>query len=503
MSMSKTCGALVAAVLLAMPGATLAQDRTAFAPALDAFVRKAMARTEAVPGLSIAVVDAQGSVLTAGYGVADVETGAPVTPDTRFYIASSTKSFTALAIAAMAERGEVDLDAPLSTWSSGSGVPRDAADTVSLTDLLSHRSGLDNRAIAFRLAYSGDWTPEGLWDLTAETRPNPEAPHGTYAYANAGYNLATVLTERRWGRDWRAMVEGEVLQPLGMTHTTARIDAVRASGEVVSAGHFGFTPGAPEKSWLQKSDATMQSAGGLISTANDMAIWLEAQLNDGVVAGRRVFPAGLVESTHAPQVLSDSTFGAYQRTGYGLGWQMGRYGDDRLIHHFGNFAGSRAHVSFMPDRHIGVAVMVNEDGFAGDLADLVANYVYDWFAGVPDLEAAYDAKLDQLAANRDRRRAAYAEGLQSRGQRPRTLSLPNAAYVGEYVSPALGAMIVRPSGERLELAIGVLHAVAENFTQPESLRVELSPLSGQSATFEVVDGQVVALTLAGERFVRR
>lgn len=500
---SRVCGALAAAALVAAPATGQAQDRAGLASALDAFIRKAMDRTEAVPGLAVAVVDGEGAVHTAGFGVADVETGAPVNADTRFYIASSTKSFTALSIAAMAARGELDLDAPLSSWSSGSGVPQEAMDTVTLTDLLSHRSGLDNRPMAFRLAYSGDWTPTVLWDLTAATVSNVDAPRGTYAYANAGYNLATVLAERRWGRDWREMVDAEVLQPLGMNRTTARINAVRASGETVAAGHFGFVPGRPERSWLQKSDATMQSAGGLISTANDMAIWLEAQVNDGVVGGRRVFPAGLIESTHEPRALSDSTFGPYKRTGYGLGWQIGRYGDDVLIHHFGNFGGSRAHVSFMPERRIGVAVMVNEDGFAGDLADLVANYVYDWFAGTPDLEAVYDGKLEALAANRDRRRAAYVEGVQSRSQRPRTLTLPNEAYVGEYLSPVLGTMTVRPSGDRLELAIGVLHATAENFTQPESLRAELSPLSGQSVVFEVVDGTVTALVLAGERFVRQ
>lgn len=58
--------------------------------------------------------------------------------------------------------------------------------------------------------------------------------------------------------------------------------------------------------------------------------------------------AGLVASTHQPLVAQQATFGPYVRDGYGLGWQTGRYGEAVLIHHFGNFAGSRAHVSFMP-----------------------------------------------------------------------------------------------------------------------------------------------------------
>ncbi|MFN7281440.1 MAG: serine hydrolase domain-containing protein, partial [Brevundimonas sp.] len=109
-----------------------------------------------MPGLSVAVVDDRGLIHAAGFGVADVESPVPVTVDTPFYIASSTKSFTALAIAAMDRRGEVDIDAPLSSWSTGSGVPADLAATVSLSDLLSHQSGVRSDPIAIRVEFSGD-----------------------------------------------------------------------------------------------------------------------------------------------------------------------------------------------------------------------------------------------------------------------------------------------------------------------------------------------------------
>lgn len=493
---------LATAILLVLSPSARAQDRDAFPAAMEAFTRRAMERVEGAPGLAVAVVDAEGPVYSVGLGVADVETGAPVTADTRFYIASATKSFTALAIAAMAERGEVDLDAPLEAWAEGSGVPSEIAERVTLTDLLSHRSGVENGPIAFRAAYSGDWTPELMRRLTAETEAGESAP-GTFDYTNSGYNLATVLIEHRWGRDWRALVQAEVLTPLGMTHTTALVDEVRAAGETVAAGHFGRVPGQPERSYLQKADATMQSAGGLISTVGDMALWLEAQVNDGVVGGRRVLPDGLIASTHMPRVAQETTFGPYQRTGYGLGWQVGRYGDDVLIHHFGNFAGSRAHVSFMPERRIGVVVMINEDAFVGDLADVVANYAYDWFAGLPDIEAVYEAKLAALVDTRDRRRTGLARSLEARAARPRALSLPNAAYVGDYVSPAYGTLSVREAGECLELAIGVQHAVAENFTDPESLRVELTPLVGKVVVFSLyAGGGVGSLDYGGETYLR-
>ncbi len=480
------------------------RDPARFRADMDAFINRALLRVEAVPGLAVAVVDRGGPVLTAGYGLADVENRVPSTAQTRFYIASAAKSFTALAVAAVAQRAELDLDAPLSSWSSGSGIPSDIADRVTLTDLLSHQSGVGNNPIAYRVAFTGEWTPDLLWRLTDQTVLTPDTPHGQFRYTNVGYNLATVLLERRFGRDWRRMVDDEVLRPLGMTRTTALIDEARSDESGVAAAYLGSRAGEPQRAYLQKTDATMHSAGGLVSTADDMAVWLEAQITDGLVGGRRVLPPGLVAMTHQQRVAQETTFGPYVRTGYGLGWQIGRYGDDLLLHHFGNFAGSRAHVSFMPERGLGVAVMVNEDAFAGgDFADLIANYAYDWFAARPDLEATYDARLQDLVTMRDRRREGYAAAVASRAARPRTLSRPNAAYVGVYESPALGRMQVSESGESLTISIGVQRAVAENFTQPESLRVELAPLVGEPVVFELDgDGVPVALIYSGERFPR-
>lgn len=502
--MLKTITGLAVGVtgIFALVSGAAAQDRTALAPALDDFVQRAMTRVEAVPGVAIAVVDAQGLIHAAGYGVADSETRIPVTAETPFYIASATKPFTALAFALMDYRGEVDLDAPLSAWSVGSGIPRDLAERVTLADLLSHRSGVKNDPIAFRVAFSGDWTPAELWRLTCATVPNDEAPHGRFDYTNSGYNLATVLLGQRGGHDWRALVEADVLAPLGMTRTTPRIDALRAAGVPVAAGHFGHQPGPAQLSPLQKVDATMQSAGGLMSTAADMALWLEAQINDGVVDGRRVFPAGVIASTHVSLVGQDSRSGPYTREGYGLGWQLGRYGDDLLVHHFGGFSGSRAHVSFMPARGLGVVVMVNEDLVAGDLADLLANYVYDWMAGLPDVEAVHAARVEALVETRDTRRARLASALEERRRRDRSLSLPDPAYAGDYRSPELGHLMVRAAPEGLAFTLGQLHAVAGHGAQPETVRVELVPFQGMVAEFEVRDGVPVAVSLAGARFVR-
>ncbi|GAA0869416.1 serine hydrolase [Brevundimonas basaltis] len=495
--------ALAAAAVLLAPATVIAEpDDDRFRADADAFIRRALDQVGVVPGLSIAVVDGEDVLLSAGYGVADLETGAPVDADTRFYIASSTKSFTALAIAAVAARGDLDLDAPVSTWSDIPAAREDLFSGVSLTDLLSHRSGLDNSPMSFRAAMTGEHTPEAMRGLVAVTELRANAPHGTFRYSNAGYNLATTLLEARDGRDWRVLVRDEVLRPIGMTDTTGWMSEARAGG-VVAAGHLGYGTDGPVRSPLQKVDATMQSAGGLVSTADDMALWLEIQINDGVLDGRRAFPAGLVASTHRPLATNNATFGPYVREAYGLGWQIGRYRDDVLIHHFGNFAGSRAHVSFMPERRLGVAVMVNEDAVAGELADLVANYVYDWHAGRPDLEAAYDTALTAILAERDRGQASIARQSAERAMRPWMLARPLSAYAGTYVNPIFGTVRIAERDGVLVVTTGVMEAVAEPFTRPESIRVELAPLQGQVLQFAPEGEMPASLMFLGETFQRR
>ncbi len=110
----------------------------------------------------------------------------------------------------------------------------------------------------------------------------------------------------------------------------------------------------------------------------------------------------------------------------------------------------------------------------------------------------------ELIAARDAARRAVIQGRTARAQRPRTLSLADDAYVGEYFSPTLGTMYVRQTPSGLEVSIGLQHARAENFTRPESIRVELTPLSGEPIIFQLdAAGRPSALTYARQEFRRR
>ncbi|HEV7228679.1 serine hydrolase domain-containing protein [Brevundimonas sp.] len=476
---------------LSAPAAAVAQQADPRAARAEAFIARSLDRLDVVPGVAVGVVVGDEIVLLTGRGVEDVRTGAPVDADTRFYIASATKPITALALAAMAGRGELDLDAPAATW-AGDLLPAEIASRISLRDLLSHRAGVENGPLTFRLAYSGDHDDPTRRRLLGVTRADPETPRGQFRYSNVGYNLATGLLEAERGLDWRDMVGREVLTPLGMASTSA---TVTPDGAV---GHLGHLPGGPAPSPLQKADATMHSAGGLMSSARDMTAFLEVQLTDGMLDGRRVLPESLIASTHVMLVEKAETFGPYRREGYALGWRVGRFGDDLLLHHFGNFGGSRAHVSFMPERGIGVVVLINEDAVAGGFADILANYLYDVWRDVPDVDATYDAQIDALATRIEGLRPRITADLEARRARPWLMSRPLEDLAGVYENPDMGRMeIVVREGE-VTVRIAVLSAVAEAFNQPDSLRVELIPLQGQVITFDGPN----RLTYDGAEFVR-
>lgn len=475
----------------------------AFAADIDAAVARALAKLPEVPGLGVAVYSAQGTHAR-GYGLADAEAGTPSDADTAYYIASSTKSFTALAMAALHRRGEIDLDGPVSAVAPGAPFPAAVgADRARVRDLLTHTSGMSNDPIGFRVAYTGQHDAPTLWRLLGETQPNAEAPLGKHQYTNDGYNILTVLTDRRLGMRWQNLLEREIFRPAGMTRTTAYMSRARAAGRTVAQGYVSGLPEGRTRVPLMKVDATMQSAGGLVMSARDAARWLELMANDGKVGGRQVVDAEAVRITRAGAVdTGEVRAGDFGANRYSPGWNIGRYGDDDIFFHYGGFVGFRAHVSYIPARRIGVAVFANDSSVGGRLGDAVAKYAYGRLTGDPAAQTAFDAAVEGLAGSLQQGRDAVKADREKRAQRPWTLSRPRAAYAGTYVSAALGEIEVRAEGDDLHVRFGQMRSKAEPFVQPETIRVELVPFNGSVIGFDPAAGPPAALTYMNVRFER-
>ncbi|MGD8866445.1 MAG: serine hydrolase domain-containing protein, partial [Gemmatimonadales bacterium] len=361
------------------------------------------------PGAGVAVAVGDWVAWVEGFGSVDLDTQRPVTDDTPFYIASSTKALTATAAMVAVHKGDLDLDAPMVHYLPDARLPEGVEPTsITVRDLIGLTHGLSgNGPIVLRTAYTGEFTRHQLLALLRYHEPTGD--HGTFDYNNLGYNLLGMVLESVYQDSWKEIVNRLVLEPLGMTSTSAyrsRLDPDRlALPHDFGAGGFTAIP-------LAKRDENLHAAGGHFASARDLARFLAVHQSGGSLDGEQVLPREVVAATHRLHATQDRDFGPFHRFGWGYGWDLGTYDGDTLIHRFGGFPGYRSHMSFMPEHQIGVVVLVNGDGPASPAADLLATYIYDRLLDKPDLEARYAARLDSLVRRAGEIRRRVAEHLE-------------------------------------------------------------------------------------------
>ena len=460
------------------------------------------------PGIGIAVSQGDRVVWSAGFGVADAETGRAVDERTAFYIASSTKALTATAVVLKAARGEIDLDAPIDRYVPGLrfAPPLDVS-AVTIADLLSMSDGIESGGpVVIRTAYSGEFTPELLVELLADYGPSDEGR--AFEYDNLPYNILGLALDSDAPHGWKAVVAREVLEPLGMEETSATLSTMDTTA--IAMPH-AIVPGAGwRRIALGKADANLHAAGGHFATPRELARFVASHASGGLLDGARVFPEAPIASTHETHATQDREFGPFRRFGWGYGWDLGTWEGRTIVHRFGSFAGYRSHMSFEPRTGIGVVVLVNGGGPASPASDLIARYIYDRVLrsadtiGGLEFEADYERRLAELELRRATAERETAAALETRRSRQAPLSHPLEGFAGTYVSPRLGTMTWRILDDRLEVEMGVARSRAEVFNaEKDELRVELTG-GGSVAAFEfpAAGSQARALVIEGERFER-
>lgn len=459
---------------------------------IDAMVRQVMAHNM-TPGLAIAVVKNDATVLTRGYGMADIDGRIPVTENTAFYIASTTKAFTALTLALMEQQGTIDLDAPVSRYLTGAqwadGLD---PDHITVRQLLSHTHGINNGGpIVLRTAYTGEHDNRLLKELLRHHGVYEKGQ--TFRYGNLGYNLAGIIIDDVTRGKWQDAIETQVLMPLGMKNTSAyvsRFDSARL------AMPYAWEIAGPRRLHFAKNDTNMQAAGGLVSTAADLAKWLEVQINRGRLDGRQIFPRAVMEESQrlqAPISGSDDV-------GYSLGWRMAVFGADTVYHHGGGFSTFGTYIAFSPTAKIGVAVVVNgADGGFGSV-DYLVDYVLERGGGIVQDSGVSYASFEKRTQER---RGRLTQDRQRRAARPQTLPLPLSAYTGRFATPETGTMTWTLRDGRLWSRMGALVSVAEVFDAgTHKLRVELEPGGGEVVEFKFENGRAVAIVYDGRTYPR-
>ena len=456
---------------------------------LSIFIDKILSTAPQIPGISVVVVNTDSIIFTKGFGFADVENNIPATSEAGFYIASTTKPFVALLASVLEQKGMIDFNRSITEYAPFKNFKDNSVfKGVTIHKLLTHQGGIDNPFLSLKLAYSGEYTREEILNLVEKyTTTNKEGE--IFEYTNLGYYLLSILLKEELGLDWRDLLKEYIFQPLNMNHTTAYISV--AEKNALAMPYNGILSEKPERAYLMKKDDTMHAAGGIVSSADDMANWLMFQLNLGQVNHSQLYPKELLLKTHEQQVTNDHNFSdVFEGKGYSLGWRTGTYKGTPLVYHFGGYTGFFAHLSFLPEKKLAVAVFVNHE-LGSVPGNLIAEYAYDLFMN----NTAALKKHEQYASSKfpgvvKKRQNDELKSIAQFAKRQWQLSLPKKSYEGVYSNAELGTVTVKVEQENLIVSFGHMRAIATPIEMQDVIRLELIPGDGIAVQF-ILENQSV------------
>ncbi|MFE2874867.1 serine hydrolase [Streptomyces roseus] len=398
---------------------------------LPGFVTDAM-RSTGVPGAAVAVVHDDKVVYLKGFGVRRTDAPGAVGPDTVFQVASVSKPISSTVVAGA-------LKDP-AAWNDRTRLPGFAlkdpwvTDHVTTADLFSHRSGLPDHA--------GDLLEDLGYDqayILDHLRLEALSPfRASYDYTNFGLTAAAEAVARQHGTTWEKLSQDVLFKPAGMTHTSTEFSAfVNAPDH--AATHVKNPDGTWSPRFVRDPDA-QAPAGGVSSTATDMARWLRLQLAGGTLDGKRIIPADTLAATRLPHILSQPPTPPLDHTGfYGLGWNVSYDDAGRLrLSHSGAFElGANTNVTMLPLEKLGIVVLTN--GAPVGLADAIATDFFDTAEhGAPTtdwLPLFAELYARQLGPGPSATDYAHPPA----GAKP---ARADTAYTGTYVSPYYGKLTV-------------------------------------------------------------
>ena len=358
-------------LLLLVPLPLFAQARDLAATADTVFARW---NSTHGPGCAVGVARDGLTLLARGYGMADLESGAPITASTIFESGSVAKQFTAAAVVLLALDGKLDLDDPVRKH-----LPEmpEYDRPITIRHLLTHTSGL--REWSSLVSHAG-WprgsrahTQEDLLDVVFRQKSLNYPVGDHYSYTNSGYAIAMSLVERVSGRSFQEFSRERIFAPLGMTSTQWRDDFTR----VVPGRAQAYT--MRNGAWhLAMPFESVVGPGGLLTTVGDWLVW-----NDGLAKGR-LHPA-LGDSLTQRMRLANGRV-----ISYALGLRVDDYRGVREISHSGSTAGYSTYLVRYPERDdLSIAVLCNSTaGAAGSYAHRLADRMLPDFPSPPALDTS-------------------------------------------------------------------------------------------------------------------
>jgi CubicO group peptidase (beta-lactamase class C family) len=308
-------------------------------------------KREHIPGLAFVAVKDDRVVMLHTLGQRDRERKLPVTADTLFPIGSCTKAFTAMAVARSVEAGLLSLDdSPHRFLPYFKMADPEADAAVTLRDMLSHQTGL--KAYADLAAEPGVLSREQYLRAAISARPVARL-RTRFQYSNAMYTAAGEILAKAHGAPWETVIERTLFQPIGMSRSLALIASLPGAPDHAVGYEYRAKTSDWEAVTAPASLAVLAPAGSIVSTANDMARWLRFLTAGGTIDGRRVMAEASLREVTRPLIAVNDAWS------YALGWVVYRWNGHTVVEHNGGSRGISALMSFIPERHVGFALLAN------------------------------------------------------------------------------------------------------------------------------------------------
>jgi CubicO group peptidase (beta-lactamase class C family) len=434
-----------------------AAPRALDAHALDAFAEHALS-TLGVPGAAIGVIVDGRVVYDRTLGVRELGETAPITPNTRFLIASTTKPMTTMMEGTLVDAGTLRWDTPVTTLLPSFALADDVTTrALQLWHMSCACTGMPRQDLEGLFEWDGV-TPEARIAVMRTMKPTTKLGE-TFQYSNpmvaaGGYAAAHAFApDRPLAEAYAAAMQAKIFGPIGMTSTTLDFATVERGEHAIphALAIDGTTHAMPLA--IERAVEPIAPAGGAWTTLHDLERYVQTELADGLAPdGKRVISAAAIRERRNMRVHSDET------SGYGLGLGVGTYAGARYLSHDGGSFGFGTTMFMLPDRRIGIVILTNirngnakeELPFNAAVKRRILELLFADARPLAEQQLAYYAKL--------RRHTPRA---------PSTDLTWVTALVGTYHNEVLGRVDIRATASGAELDAGEWRTAIDRVVEPD------------------------------------
>jgi len=435
------------------------------------------------PGMAVGIVHKNEIVLSKGFGTANIEANAKVTPQTYFRLGSTSKAFTSAALAILVDEEKISWDDKVTTY-----IPEfqlyDPYVTREFTilDLLTHRSGLvsgagDSMIWPEPSGFSRQELIKNLRYLTPEY-----SFRSRYAYSNVMYITAGELVAKVSGMSFDSFVEQRIFKPLGMNCFIGDIPKLNLHNVAMSYGHNDQRGiyAIPRNS-ISQHGLMSAAAGGAVCNVEDMLKWLNGLLSKENLP----FSLQQLDKMWTPQTIldvseEDQEWDRMLFNSYGLGWRLANMGELKVISHTGTLSGYQAYVLLVPKLELGVVILNNGSNSAARgsvMQTIVKAYIEK--AGYLSKDHQHQNWINTYTEYLDEREESYLAKY-STPEASAAMSINHEQILGEYKDKWFGSFIVSAQKNSTDSSTS-LRIISDRMT---TLKGTLTPFQDTSYKIE-------------------